>query len=287
MIDRLIARGCQIGRTNKAGRTPLHQIAAANDIGAAGVLLAKGSDPNQRDLMGNTALHLAKTTEMVSTLLEAGANPDLSNKSGDIPLNHSVGHTQMLFHSPSHIEVKTDTLIRYFSDIQVGEQQIEIMTPTRGAYTLNQDGDPVAASRTLRLLVRQPNQEYRVEEACQMIVKPSIAGNSATPQPVIVSDWKPLQQTGPQTGVFTMQDLDGICNVSTLSSATYLETLLQEGKGDSAKLEAIAKQCRNTGADNCKEFVAPILRVTVKNGEDWKEAGVITAKRTPLTRAQF
>jgi ankyrin repeat protein len=286
LISKLIARGCSISLKNKAGRTPLHQIAEADDIGSASVLLENGSQPNQRDRMGNTPLHLAKSEGMISTLLEAGANPDLANTSGEIPLNMNIAHTQMLFHSPSHIKVKADTLIRYFSDIRVGEKQIELSSPMLGVFAINEDGGEAIDSRSIKLVARAPNQEYKVENTCQIIVKLIMNDDSLTLPPISVSDGTSLPPTEQQAGVFSLQNLSGNCELSNYSSAAIIEILSLKGKEEYAKWEAIAKQCDDTSTTTCQKLATPKLKVTVKKGENWKVAGVITAQHVQLNTDQ-
>lgn len=60
VIDWLIRHGAHINEGDIIGRTPLHQLATYLHIPAMmHQLLSKGADPNQKDRLGKTAMHLA------------------------------------------------------------------------------------------------------------------------------------------------------------------------------------------------------------------------------------
>jgi len=80
--------------------TILHK-AATSDINSA-ALYAEHGDENEKskkgyvnsvDRLGNTALHLASSELIVTALLEAKANPNIRNFSGDTPLNLLVSRS--------------------------------------------------------------------------------------------------------------------------------------------------------------------------------------------------
>eukprot|EP00210_Caulerpa_lentillifera_P007887 g7528.t1 len=63
----------------------LHVLCCQENIAAAAELIAQGADVNERDTMGNTALHVAAAygcQEAITLLISIGANPTLCNKNG-------------------------------------------------------------------------------------------------------------------------------------------------------------------------------------------------------------
>lgn len=66
----------------------LHTAVRANNINEVQNLLQKEDiDVNERDVHGNTALHLVKDKATASLLVDAGADPNLQNENGDTPLH--------------------------------------------------------------------------------------------------------------------------------------------------------------------------------------------------------
>ena len=66
----------------------LHTAVRANNVNEVQDLLQKEDiDMNERDVHGNTALHLVKDKAIASLLVDAGANPNLQNENGDTPLH--------------------------------------------------------------------------------------------------------------------------------------------------------------------------------------------------------
>ena len=66
--------------------------ATFHDTGALAVLLNAGADPDVKDMMTKTPLHIAvdKGEERVRTLLRYGADPSISNANGDTPLDDAI-----------------------------------------------------------------------------------------------------------------------------------------------------------------------------------------------------
>lgn len=67
------------------------------------MLLERGADPNQRDVIGNTALHLAACTnhtEMVTLLLKAGTDINAIDNSGRTPLHLAQSKLKLLQQNP-------------------------------------------------------------------------------------------------------------------------------------------------------------------------------------------
>lgn len=278
----LIARGAPLKLKNKAGKTPLHLFSESGDVGSVDLLLAKGCDPNQMDRVGNTPLHLARITDMASALLDAGANPDLANKRGERPVNGNLAHTQMLFHSPSQIKAKAETLPRYFRDIRVGEKWVELSSPIAGTFMLTNGESGEAGSGEIRFVVRATGLEYRVEQSCQMSVKLITGDDSLILKPLPASDWIALTSAEGREGVFLLRGNPENCKLSNVPTDTTLENLLRRGEQVSAKWRAIAILCNGAADSPCQTFVTPMLRISVKSGKDWKVLGVISARDPEL-----
>ena len=70
--------------------TPLHQMAYGNDAVAITLLLEAGANPNARDATGEAPLHWAVGAETLATLLDAGADPNARDDEGETPLYRAV-----------------------------------------------------------------------------------------------------------------------------------------------------------------------------------------------------
>ncbi|MEN9589930.1 MAG: hypothetical protein RLZZ481_1716 [Pseudomonadota bacterium] len=78
-VQKMVALGASV---NKAGWTPLHYAAVKARAEVAKFLLSKGALPNELSPEGDTALILAvraDSVETVQVLINAGADPSLSN----------------------------------------------------------------------------------------------------------------------------------------------------------------------------------------------------------------
>ena len=104
--ESLVARGASVRARNRRGAEPLHYAADGspgaeywNPIEQAEVisyLLEAGADPNVLDKSGVAPLHRAVRTRSaaaVSALIANGADPKLMNKSGSTPLHLAVQNT--------------------------------------------------------------------------------------------------------------------------------------------------------------------------------------------------
>ena len=80
---------------NGAGNTSLHLVVAAGSLQGIDLLIQHGADLDARDAQGRSALHIACTAsggpdaseDMVTRLLRAGSNPNLSDDTGSTPLH--------------------------------------------------------------------------------------------------------------------------------------------------------------------------------------------------------
>jgi hypothetical protein len=106
LAESLVTRGADVRARNRRGAEPIHYAAdgspgaehwdpvAQRDV--VTYLIEAGADPNVLDKSGVAALHRAVRTRCsaaVSALLENGANPLLMNKNGSTPLHLAVQNT--------------------------------------------------------------------------------------------------------------------------------------------------------------------------------------------------
>jgi len=102
---------------------PFLCAAAADDAVAVEELLKQGADPNMRDPLGRTALHIAAELcrpNAAKTLLAHGADPNARDERGRTPLHHAAC-----------LDV-ADLLIRYGADVNAGDG--EGYTPATHAF---------------------------------------------------------------------------------------------------------------------------------------------------------
>ncbi len=87
----LLARNVPVDVKNIASSTAIHEAVRNGNSEAAGLLLAAGADPNNRDASGNTVLHLvmpgSSRSKLFKELLAAGANPNIKDNYGETPLH--------------------------------------------------------------------------------------------------------------------------------------------------------------------------------------------------------
>ncbi len=69
-------------RRDGSQRQPLIEAAQIDDVDIVKVLLEKGSDPNQTDDAGGSAIRAAKSKQVLELLLDAGGDPGLTNRDG-------------------------------------------------------------------------------------------------------------------------------------------------------------------------------------------------------------
>lgn len=91
----LLERGARVNAANDRGGTALMYSATAGDLNAVAFLLARGADINARATNGWTALTLAAARgfdEVAALLLSKGADPNVSDIYGWTPLMRAVEH---------------------------------------------------------------------------------------------------------------------------------------------------------------------------------------------------
>jgi ankyrin repeat protein len=106
LAETLVAHGAAVGARNRRGAEPLHYAAdghpGAEDLDSTeqrqmiSYLIEAGADPDAIDKSGVAPLHRAvrtRSSAAVSALIEGGADPLLMNKSGSTPLHLAVQNT--------------------------------------------------------------------------------------------------------------------------------------------------------------------------------------------------
>jgi hypothetical protein len=106
LAETLVAQGARVRARNRRGAEPLHYAADGGpgpdyrDSNAQrqviSYLIDAGADPNAIDKSGAAPLHRAvrnRSSGAVSTLIDRGADPSLTNKSGSTPLHLAVQNT--------------------------------------------------------------------------------------------------------------------------------------------------------------------------------------------------
>lgn len=83
---RLLEAGADVNQASARGVTPLMRAVARNDEELVSFFIAKGADVRAVDASGNTALHAARSAEIVQALCKAGANPAAVNARGETAL---------------------------------------------------------------------------------------------------------------------------------------------------------------------------------------------------------
>lgn len=99
-VARLIAEGQDLTAVDKGGRTPLHMAAIHGRTDNAKLLLAAGAPIHAKDGYGNEALWNAVfrfqggQPDLILLLLDAGADPDLTNVAGKSPRDVAIGFSR-------------------------------------------------------------------------------------------------------------------------------------------------------------------------------------------------
>ena len=102
-VERCLQSGANPNERNSIGYTPLHLASEFGTVEMVAALLAAGADPNARQVSGHTPLHFASsrgTVEMLRALLAAGADANVRSDDGRTPL-----HDAAAYGSAQHIAV--------------------------------------------------------------------------------------------------------------------------------------------------------------------------------------
>lgn len=107
-IKALLAGGADPNLKNDAGKTPLMFAAEVGEINVVKTLLENKADPGiKQDNSGDTVLHKAlasmQSVEMITVLLDGGADPSMANDSGLTPVAAAELHAA----APEVIELLT------------------------------------------------------------------------------------------------------------------------------------------------------------------------------------
>lgn len=174
IINALIARGFDVNHKDKLGQTPLHYavkyIAYNNSICA---LLLAGAKVNAINNLGETPLHLAAAAgnrSSVEILLSAGANSELNDKEGKIPLacinkNIPILCWPQVFATPSKVKVIIQNA-RVIAQLYRDKHKLGLFTP--------QIIDPLIVSAAHTRDSDIINEQRALEIARQHFNKPSI-----------------------------------------------------------------------------------------------------------------
>jgi ankyrin repeat protein len=99
----LLGAGADVKAKDEKGKTSLHYVVEASNIGLVRILLKAKADVNATDNSGATALHYAflavpaKVRPILIELLDAGANPDIQDDQGE-----SVWHKVLKYVALNH-----------------------------------------------------------------------------------------------------------------------------------------------------------------------------------------
>ena len=89
-VVRLLARGgADLNTQNRDGKTPLHYASGIGDIEVVEALVQNGANVNLRDEDGNTPLVKTYSPEIAKVLLEAGADPAITDNWGYTALDRA------------------------------------------------------------------------------------------------------------------------------------------------------------------------------------------------------
>ncbi len=279
-VQKLFRAGMPINEKNGGGQTPLHLAAERNNHSLTQLLLAKGAAVNVRDNLGNTPLHLATSAEVIKVLLDGGADPDIANNAGIRPVNEARERSQMLFHSPTLISGRKDNLPRYFSAIRVeGQPDAELINPTEAMIgAVDQDGEDRVSTSAISFIPRSPALEVGVQQACEMNVRLYKGGETLGIALVpLRSTWEWLKPVEEKTLTFRGIVYPARCGLTAPTVEIVLAAVAKK-TSNAKQWEKEAKACSEVPIANavrCQLQMRPILRVLVRNDQNWREAGVL------------
>ena len=99
--ERLIAAGACVNCSSSRGVTPLMRAVSRNDEALVRYYIEQGADVTAVDAAGNTALHAARSAEVVNMLCNAGADAQSLNLRGETALFD-------ILHTPATVQALVD-----------------------------------------------------------------------------------------------------------------------------------------------------------------------------------
>lgn len=284
-VKLLIAHGAPVNSKNIEGMTALHIAAGLDNLPLTRLLLSKGAKVDEQDNLGDTPLHLAHTAEIAEALLDAGADPDIPNKAGMMPVNGTVARTQMLFHSPAQARATDDTLPRYFSGIKAGgaaQNGLTLTTLREGVIdNLVRGGDGSLSTGTVNFMPRSAALEFRVQQACEAGAELEREdGVLELPHLGIYASWHDLNPVAGMPTAYSASIQSGECGSIPVTEEKVMENVRRIQPDDAGSWRTAAMTCAPGRAQmHCRIFFRPALRILVKSGGSWREAGILHAGR--------
>jgi ankyrin repeat protein len=296
MVQGLIDRGIMIDAKNGEGRTALFESVLSNNLSLVNLFLARGAKVNVRDNLGNTPLHLATSKEMVGALLEAGADPDRPNNGRIRPVDGDLAHAAMMFHSPSLINSKMSTLVRYFKVINLegSGNLIALSTPTEGFLGPVTDSiSGQTSSGQIEFLPRSPDMQFRLQVACQEGVRLQVhepeEKRLVLDHLLLLSPWKDALPLEGKPGTYRVAINPMECMLLSPAPSTVLDAIQQKSPDEMDLWKAAGQECsqtqpekRTSTSGGCTLLLRPVARVLVKVHSKWNEVGILRTLDTDV-----
>jgi len=115
-VQRLLAKGVDVGARDGSGRTALHRAAEGGHAQVVALLLKNGADVDAKDGEGQTPLHLAAQAgdlEVLALLRDAGGSMEAADPKGRTPLAQASGKDSLLVLVNWHQAAKADKYFAY------------------------------------------------------------------------------------------------------------------------------------------------------------------------------